>query len=164
MKINSIKAGAEKFIRNIKCRNEDRYLNNYIRIHDNFMNENTAKELMECRKTLANYLSREGVSIDIYEAGHEMGEIVNPTLEKASENKISIHAKDILTGRSETHLMVADTKATYPHIEKDYFQIDNPSEGIEFSRITTHEYEDTFLRALYRNVSDIVNSIRGRKY
>lgn len=163
MKISSIKAGAERLMANIERRNEQKYLDNYVRVHDNFMHEDTARELFGCRKTLANYLSREGVSVDIYDATYDMDPMIDSVSEKFLGNKIIIHAKDILTGKTEGRLMGADTKATYPHVEKGYFQIDDPSEGIEFPRITTHEYEDTFLRALYRNVSDLVNSIRGRK-
>ena len=162
MKINSIKAGAERLMANIEYRNEQKFLDNYVRVHDNFMHEDTARELFECRKTLANYLSKKGVSVDIYDAGHEMDELTDSVLERLLENKISIRAQDMLTEKSGICLMGADTKATYPHIENDYFQIDNLAEGIQYPRITTHEYEDNFLRALYRNVSEMVEDIRGK--
>ena len=162
MKINSIKAGAERLMANIEYRNEQKFLDNYVRVHDNFMHEDTARELFECRKTLANYLSKKGVSVDIYDAGHEMDELTDSVLERLLENKISIRAQDMLTEKSGIRLMGADTKATYPHVENDYFQIDDLAEGIQYPRITTHEYEDNFLRALYRNVSEMVEDIRGK--
>ena len=162
MKISSIKAYTNKLITNIERRNEQKYLDRYVRLHCDSMNEDTAKELLNCRTTLANYLSKKGVSVDIYDAGHEMDELTDSVLERLLENKISIRAQDMLTEKSGICLMGADTKATYPHIENDYFQIDNLAEGIQYPRITTHEYEDNFLRALYRNVSEMVEDIRGK--
>ena len=91
-----------------------------------------------------------------------MDELTDSVLERLLENKISIRAQDMLTEKSGIRLMGADTKATYPHVENDYFQIDDLSEGIQYPRITTHEYEDNFLRALYRNVSEMVEDIRGK--
>ena len=82
MKISSIKAYTNKLITNIERRNEQKYLDRYVRIHCDSMHEDTAKELLNCRTTLANYLSKKGVSVDIYDAGHEMDELTDSVSER----------------------------------------------------------------------------------
>ncbi len=151
MKINSIKPAVTKFIDNVKYEKEQKFLNKYVQVHDEGMSADAYKEIMKARKTIANYVAPKAVAVDIYSNGSE------------SKKGLDIVVQDLLHSKKTSRTMNADTKAIHNHVVDDYIVVDHAWDGVQQTRLTTHEYEETFLKTLYRNISEMVNNLQGKK-
>lgn len=156
MKLNAIKPAIVKFIDNSKYNKEQKILNKFVHVDPN-INPAAYNEIMKARKTIANYAISERVTVDIYNFSNK--EVQNT----AKPNELTVIVQDILHGKSLKKNMSDNVNATHKHVEEDYFVVDYPWDGTQQTRITTHEYEDNFLRALYRNISDMVGKLQGKK-
>jgi len=159
MKIPSIK----HIIKIRKINRERQFLDNYVHIDNNIPNRTAVRQMYKARKGIANYAQDKGVSIDIFNARQELGEHDSPILEDYFSDKLSLHVTDLLTSKSEQKIISARTDVTHTHVVPDYIVIDYADDGIQQTRLTTHEYEDTFLRHLYRNIENLVKSVQNRK-
>lgn len=163
MKIPPIKNKIAKFLDNRKYNKEQKFINNFIMIHNDQPYTDAFIKINEAKKTIANYAASKGVSVDIYSAGAMLGEHDSPLFEEHLHNKLMLKVTDLLTGENEHKFLTARTDITYPHVENDYFVIDYPQEGIQQTRLTKHEYEDNFLRYLYRNIENLTNTLQSKK-
>lgn len=41
----------------------------------------------------------------------------------------------------------------------DYFVVEDAQEGIQWTRLTSHEYEDNFLRMVYRKIGSLTEKL-----
>lgn len=162
MKISSIKTGIQNFATKVKMAHEEAFLNSCVAIHGKTMESDTFNKLHDARKMIANYIADEGICLDIYSAGKWIKKDNANPAKLIKEDKIVIIAEDIIGKEKAERMINADSKVTYPHIEKDYFQVDNPSDEIQYSRLTSHKYEDPFLRYVYRTVVDLVEELKSR--
>lgn len=163
MKIPSIGNRITRFFETKKLNREQKLIDNFVKIHNDQPHNDAFVQIDKAKKTIANYALAKGVSVDIYSAGTMLGEHDSPLLEERLSNKLMLEVTDMLTGKNESKFLNARTDITYPHIEDDYFVINYPQDGIQQTRLTKHEYEDNFLRYLYRNIENLVNNVQGKK-
>lgn len=161
MKINNIKNKFSNFVRIRNCEKEQRFLDKYVKIHDNTTYGDSYQQMCSSRKTIANYLRDKGVSIDIYDARKMMGEHDSPIVENRLSEALYIEAKNLLSNKKASKFVSAKTDESRIHKVPDYIVIDYPAEGIQQTRLTSHEYEDNFVRHLYRSIEDLVKKVQG---
>lgn len=159
MKIPSIKNRIRIILANHRIEKENKFLNNYINIHNNTTYGDSFQQMNTARKTIANYAQEKGVTIDIYDARKELCEHDSPIMEDYLSDKLSIHVTDLLTNQQEQRIISARTDITHPHIEV----IESPANGTQAAHVTRLEYQDNFLRHLYRNIENMVNTLQSRK-
>ena len=95
------------------------------------MDSDTFNQLYNARKMIANSIAEEGICLNIYSAGKWVRkDSANPG-KMIKEDKIAIIAEDIIGEEKAERIINADTKATYPHIEKDCFQVNKHSGEIQ---------------------------------
>ena len=163
MKISSIKTGIQNFATKIKIAHEEAFLNSCVSIHGKTMDSDTFNQLYNARKMIANSIAEEGICLNIYSAGKWVRkDSANPG-KMIKEDKIAIIAEDIIGEEKAERIINADTKATYPHIEEDCFQVNKHAGEIQYSRLARHRYEDPFLRYVYRTVIDLVEELKSRR-
>ncbi len=157
MKIPSIKNRITNFLDYRKYNKEQKFINKYVKIHSNRKYNDAFTQINKARKTIANYAADKGVVIDVYDVERV------PELPNSTSRKLMLEVTDLLTGKCKNKVLDARTDRTYPHVENDYIVIDYPHDGIQQTRLTKHEYEDTFLRYLYRNIENLTNKLQGKK-
>lgn len=98
------------------------------------------------------YYAREGIS----GFAREHGAIINISHNPQSDELI-INAINKKTGSiSKSQTMSADVKKIETHHpQKGYFVIEIPSDGTQIVRETQSSYDETFLRRLYRIISEL---------
>lgn len=163
MKIPPIGNRITRFFETKKLNREQKLIDNFVKIHNDQPHNDAFVQIDKAKKTIANYALAKGVSVDIYSAEAMLGEHDSPLFEERLHNKLMLKVTDMLTGKNESRFLNARTDITYPHIENDYFVIDYPQDDIQRTRLTKHEYEDNFLKYLYRNIESMVNNIQGKK-
>lgn len=163
MKISPLRKKFAQFIEIQKYRKEERFINNYVTIHNDSTYGDSYKQMYKARKTMANYAADKGVKIDIYDARHELGEHDSPIVENDLAEKLSVYVTNLLSNKQTKRFVSARTDEIHPHVVNDYFVVEIPSDGIQQVRLTKHEYEDTFLRNLYRNIEDMTNKVLNNK-
>jgi hypothetical protein len=159
VKIYQISSQVEKLIDRYKYNKEQKYLNKYANIHGYIGNSN--EEIYNARKVLANYAKDKGVSIDVYAAGSQKTaeEIMQSKKQNQLDNYVSVIVKSLTTGKSTSRIIDVDANKIHDFKRNiGYSYIEDPADGIEQVRIFKGQYEDNFLRHLYREVSDMVNT------
>lgn len=156
MRIPSIKNKITNFLDNRKYNKEQKFINKYVKIHSN-NNHDAFTQIDEAAKTIANYASNKGVTIDIYDV-ERVPELTNNT-----NRKLMLEVTNLSTGKCKNKILEANTNKTYHHVEDDYFVVDDPYDGIQLVRLTKHDYEDNFLKYLYRNIENLTNKLNGKK-
>lgn len=159
MRISNIKKNFSSFIRIKKYEQEQRFLDKYIKIHNNTTYGDSYQQMHNARKTIANYLSHKGVAIDIYDARQHLDEFASPVLEDKLSDKLYIKATNLLNNKKASKMVSARTDKTCTHVVPDYIVIDYPADGVQQTRLTSHEYEDNFIRNLYRNIEELVKKV-----
>lgn len=77
---------------------------------------------------------------------------------------MNVTVKDILTNKSENRLLNTDTHSSYIHKKKRVFVTDNQKDYIqEGEKRTVGEYNDNFLRYVYRNITEMVKDLQKKK-
>ena len=161
MKINSVKNAISTFVHNNKYKREQRFLDNYINIYNNTTYGDSYQQMVSARKTIANYLRDKGVSIDIYEARQILGEHDSPVIEDKLNDKLWVEATNLLTSKHSSKVVSARTDKVHIHTVPDYIVIDNVQDGVQQTRLTSHEFEDNFIRNLYRNIEELVKKVQN---
>lgn len=168
MKVSSIK----RMISNYRYNRENRFLDKYCRLDGN-LDAEVSKQLYPTRKVIANYAKSKGVIVEIADAEKKLAketfefDIDERQMRRASEGNLSISVTQEKPSKkggmkiveSLTDFVSKDTKAITIHKVPDYIVVHDPSEGIEQVRITSHEYEDSFLRSVYRTISSLAEKL-----
>lgn len=163
MKLQQLKNSFSRFAEIKKYEKEAKFLDKHITIHNNTTYGDSFQQMNQARKTLANYAKKEKVKIDIYDARHELSEDASPIIEDKLSQKLSVYVTDKKSGRKTQKFVSAKTDETHPYVENDYIVVDFPEDDLQMTRITKHEYEDNFLRHLYRNIGNMVNELHDKK-
>lgn len=163
MKLFPIRNKIEQFIEVRKYIKERNYLNKYVNIHDISINDDAYKQMHTARKGIANYLADKCMAVDIYDAQNTAGAAAKSASGVNLKDKIRVEVTDLLFGKTTSRFLNADTKETTIHSVPDYFVVEYVEDGLQQTRLTSHDYEDNFLRNLYRNISEMANSLRPEK-
>jgi hypothetical protein len=152
----------ENIIERYKINKEQKNLNRYVNIHDYLGNAND--DIYNARKVLANYARTKGVSIDIFTASKKTEEELANNTKNQLDNHVSVIVKDLLTGKVTQRIIDADVNKTH-NVQKKigYGYIENHADGTERVVPFKGEYEDNFLRHLYRNITEMVDSHFSKK-
>lgn len=152
-----IRSRIARYIENVRYNREQKFLDKYVRIHDE-INGDTYTKLDSARKTMANFAKNKGITIDIYDARRELqdDELVSCKLEDDFAKKLSVHVTDLLTGKRSWKLVNAKTDKSIVNSTNENIIPGNPMSG-------KNEFEDNFLRNLYRKVEEMVNQIQNNK-
>jgi hypothetical protein len=144
VKIYQIKNQFVKLVDRYNYNKEQKFLNKYVNIHGYLGNSNN--KIFEARKGLANYAQAEGVTIDIFAKGsQETEEVLAQNASKnPMENKVLVVVKNMLTGKASEKTVDVDINKTY--------------KNSEITPNCKSEYEDNFLRNLYRNIAKMANN------
>lgn len=151
------------FIENSKYEKEKKFLNKYVSLDWN-LDDATYNKLCEARKTIANYVAPKGVTVEISDprrllTGEEPAEVRNYL-----GTKLNIEVKDMLTGEVDGRLLSSQVDNMYPYKTMKIVVVDNLKDDLqEGYEIVGHEYQEPFLRYIYRNIVDMVNNIQKRK-
>lgn len=169
MKIPAINS----MVMNYRINKETKFLDRYCILSDNLSNE-VLRQLFPVRKLIANYGKSKGVTINISKAEKKVSrcpfgyDIDLKQAKAAEEGKLDITVADtqprkrkgLPTKRmSLTEYVPGDVKATRIHKVPDYIVVADPSEGIEWTRLTSHSYEDGFLGIIYRTISQLTEKL-----
>lgn len=174
MKISSIKS----MITNYKVAKENRFLDKYCRVDLN-LPADAYNQLMRARKGtsgLAAYAKSKGVTIEISDAEQKMSKtffesvIDEMHMKRAAEGQLNITVTQEKPSKGKypvinslTSFVSKDTKKIKTHSEPDYIVIDYPEDGIQQTRLTSHQFEDNFLRTVYRQIEKMANALTGNK-
>lgn len=148
-----------------KFAREEAKINKYVKIHDINTYGDSFNQMYNARKTMANYASKKGITIDIYDARKllEEDDSVSPAIKDKFAEKINVVVTDLLSGRSKAKLVSSNTDKTYPKEAKSpilFATNDNCTDVVRQSVRTT---EDSFIRNLYRNIEELVHDVTGQK-
>lgn len=164
MKLFPIRNKINQFIEVRKYIKERNYLNKYVNIHDLSINDDAYKQMHTARKGLADHLLADKcMAVDIYDAQNTVGAAAKSDSAVNLKDKIRVEVTDLLFGKTTSRILNADTKETTIHSVPDYFVVEHVEDGLQQTRLTSHDYEENFLRNLYRNISEMVNSLRPEK-
>lgn len=161
MKMSSIKNTISTYVRNNNYRREQRFLDNYVNIHNNTTYGDSYQQMMSARKTIANYLRDKGVAIDIYDARQMLGEHDSPVIEDKLSDELWVEATDLLTNKHLAKVVSAKTDKVHIHTVSDYIVVNNVQDGVQQTRLTSHKFEDNFIRNLYRNIEELVKKVQN---
>lgn len=162
MNVSRIKNTITRCVENNRFKKEAKFLDNHVVIHNDTTYGDSYNQMVQARKTLANYAKHEKVKIDIFDARHELGEHDGLAIEDKLSDKLSVYVKDKRSGKEVNKIVSARTDQTYPHVTNDYIVIDYPEDGLQMTRITKHEHEDNFLKHLYRNIENMVKELHKK--
>jgi len=86
-------------------------------------------------------------------------------MKKAAEGNLLITVTNLSKKRkgvtkSVSSYVSKDTERIHKHIVRDYIQIDNPQDGTEYTRLTSHQFEDNFLRHIYRTIEALTRNLK----
>lgn len=154
MKIAAIRNNVTRFMKNKNYEKEQQFLNKFCKINNNVEGD-TFTQLYSARKTIANYAKNKGITIEIADAE-----------KKFAEDKLAIKVKPLINIGNTTSITTyapKNTKETHLHTVNDYFVIELPHDGIQQIRLTKHEYEDNFLRNVYRKIENVVKTLEKEK-
>jgi hypothetical protein len=156
MKVYQVKNQIVKMLDSHNYNKEQKFLDKYVNIHG--YTGNSDKEINTARKVLANYAKEKGVTIDIFAKGSQNSEEISQNVAKnPMENRVLVVVKDLLSGKSSNRIVDVDKNKTYMHDKTiGFYYIEDEEEGVEMTRVFKGQYEDSFLRHLYRNISDMV--------
>ena len=116
------------------------------------------------RETLANYAKDKGVTIDIHDARKllEDDESVSPILENKFAEKLYVVVTNLLSGKSKTKFVDANTDKLYPKVAQRPIIIPNEKDYTDVARQSVRNTEDTFLRNLYRNIEELTEKVTSK--
>lgn len=169
MKIPSIGAS----LRSYRARREMKFLDKYCRLNEN-LSENITSTLNPVRKMIANYAKSKGVFVEISDAEKNLAktsfesDIDERMMKRAARGNLAVTVSTLNTGKkgvrsvSSSSFVPNNTKATKVHKDLDYIVVADVQDGVEYVRITSHEYQDGFLGMIYRAVSSLTENLTKR--
>ena len=139
---------------------KEKMLAGYFKVHDDTIYGDSYNQLYNARTTFANYAKSKGISIDVYDARQTIAsdEYAPVNIENSLSDKLMLKVTNILTGKSKSRIISADTDKIHVHnnIKLDVFR--NVTETYETKQLQ----EDTFLRYMYRNVENLTKHLNGK--
>lgn len=151
-----------KFIKNRRLENERKFINRFMHLDLNLKSD-TYDKLYEARKTLANYAASKNVAIEFSNATELLGEHDTPIIENYLGLRMNVTVKDILTNKSENRLLSTNPQGSYIYKKKKVFVTNNQKDGIqEGEKRTVGEYDDNFLKYVYRNITKMVKDLQKK--
>lgn len=154
---------ASKIAKN-KVAKQEEYINRFVRIHDTNTYGDSFNQMYTARETLANYAKDKGVTIDIHDARKllEDDESVSPILENKFAEKLYVVVTNLLSGKSKTKFVDANTDKLYPKVAQRPILIPITSDYTDIARQSVRNTEDTFLRNLYRNIEELTEKVTSK--
>lgn len=162
-----------RYISNVKYNREQKNINKYFNL-DNNIETDAYNQLYSARKTIANYAKNKGVTIEIADAERLLAndrfefDSDEKFAKRAAKNNLKVTVKPLkeLPMRKGGRLLSTSTyvsnnpSETHLHTLNNYFIIDIPSEGLQQTRIAKLEYEDNFLRHIYRTIENRIKAFQ----
>lgn len=153
-----------------------KYLDKYCAVSAD-IDKPILKELSGARKGIADFAKSKGVRVEISDAEKKMAnqffefDIDERHVKKAAVGNLDITVTQLKPQRKGGFQVVEalsafvskDTKKITNHTVPDYIVIDYPQDGIQRTRLTSHQYEDTFLKTIYRKVAQMANALQVKK-
>lgn len=154
-----------------KYEREQKFLNKFCKIN-NDVEGDTFTQLNSARKTIANYAKNKGVTVEIADAEKKVAketfefDVDERLAKRAAKDKLAITVTPLKREGntvSLTNYVPKDTRETHLHTVNDYFVVEYPYDDIQQTRLTKHEYEDNFLRNVYRKIQTLVDTLDKEK-
>ena len=159
--VNKVMAKLRQVRFEYKRGKEQKLLDNFVTIHADRMNKPAYDEIKDAQKVMANYVMRNGVGVDIYDAQEAVtsGFAVKPHKNETLADKLLVKVTNLLNGMVDEKLVSANTKKVHRTENVDFIVFDIPEDGVQYARKTKKSYEDTFLRNLYRNIQEMTEKV-----
>ena len=140
---------------------EQKLLNRVVTIHADKINKPAYDQISGAQKVMANYVMKQGVGVDIYDAGEAVanGYATKPHKNEQLGGKLLVKVTNVLNGLEEEKLVSADTKQLHRNERTGFMVFDIKAEDLQYSRKTKKSYDDTFLRNLYRNIQEMTEKV-----
>ena len=144
----------------------NRFKPKFVNIHTNEMPAESAKSLESARGMLENYAKHKKISIDVY-GGQRLLENdfmeTFPEVASGFKKQLQIVVEDLKTKKYGFSLVPADTKSSTVNSKSKPFVIEDVSEGTQYVRRVKQNYEDSFLRNVYRKIENLTQKVKNKK-
>ena len=159
MNIKRITSNINNFIRTKKIEKAEKEISDYLKVQISAIEAD--KEIYRARSTIANYAKSRGISVDIFDA------VSSDDVKKAAKNPLSdkmiVLVKNLLTDKQTHRLLSTDTTALVNYsnygINAGTASKLSGQNGIG-RKLFSHE--DGFLRNLYRNITEMTDTVTGK--
>lgn len=156
----------------IRLKREQKFLNKFCTISSDIEGD-TFTQLNSARKTIANYAKSKGVTVEFADAEKKVAreqfewDIDEKMAKSAAKDKLSITVKPLkkLQMRKGGSLMSSsryvskDTSETHLYKFKKPILINIASDGVQRTAAGNFEYEDNFLKHVYRIIEKNVKTV-----
>lgn len=163
MRTQSITQEIINQFKNYKIARHEKMIDKYFKIKDTSLPYDSYEKMYTARETIANYAKHNGVSIEINDARNELGEFDSPIFENIMSGKINIVVKNLKNKLVQRKIISAindnDPRKVYHEITKK-IMVNIPEDGTQRIAETKSYSEETFLRNLYRHISEMTNNIK----
>ena len=154
MKVPSVKNAFHSVVESVQARKAqrlDKIMKNHCIIHDKGMSNEVLEQLETAQRTLGNY----AYANDSFIAINSINEgVVQPT------NRLSVTVFNKKNGKTMEALLDEDVNKIHNHVEFDHRLYDTSDETQVVRRFTKENFEDNFLRNLYRYVEVMTNHLK----
>lgn len=159
---NSFFAKLSTRINNYKYEAKQAGLNKYCKIHDmDGALISPAQELYTAQEVIANFAKKNNIRIDIFDAKEALKNTEgNTEFVKSIGDKFNVIATNLKTGKTASRFVESNTQTVYPKTTESTMLMSDIQQGRQIVRIDRRYIEDTFLRNMYRNISDLSQTIK----
>ncbi len=117
------------------------------------INSDAYKEIELAKETIANFAKKNGVSIDFFE----------PKEHQTNKKNIILKVSNMLNGKNKECAISPDTTLNITISNNNLRVLRNRETGTEYIAIGQITTEDTFLRNIYRNISNLTKAVKNKK-
>lgn len=141
----------------------DKNIKKYMEIHDVYhINDDTLRQIYDSESTLVNYARNKNIKINIYKGDHVLGDMTSASEENRVANKLFVTVTDLANSREKQALIPENPYKIYLN-EKTGYRIYETTDDTQFARkYIVESFEDTFLRNLYRTISNMVKDLKAK--
>ncbi len=141
---------------------KENQINKHFKVHDGTLYGNSETQMYHAREVIANFARKNNVSVDIYDARRLLdgAETVSPIIEDKYSSKINVVVTNLKNKQQINRVVDANTDITYPKVSIRQIMLNvKNEEDLQIGRKVISSTEDSFLRNLYRNISEMTNQI-----
>lgn len=149
MKVNLKTAinGVANKIQKIKIDKKEAHIRSLVKL-DDVKNANVHHTLYNAREVLANYAKSKGITIGFNTTSYHQGDDMLGIIVEKAGKPTKLLAREIPIGES-----------TYKKVVS--LPIENNETGVEHFRDFVYEYQDSFLRGVYRKIEGLVKELKN---
>ena len=154
MKVPSVKNAFHSMVEGVRARKAqrlDNLMKSHCKINDKGMSNEVLEQLETAQRTLGNYAHANDSFITINSINEG---VVQPA------NRLSVTVYNKKNGQTMEALLDEDVNKIHNHVEFDHRLYNTSDETQIVRRFTKENFEDNFLRNLYRYVEIMTNHLK----